>query len=184
MNKISNNIFTIKNFLSDDECDTCIKVINSKTNTTPFTNSGVFTNDKFIDEKLTNDIFCKLKNYADMNALKTMNILSVNNLIMTGKYSIGQEFGIHTDTGLYYDKKNGRKTTYTVLIYLNDNYDGGTTKFYDEEFNETHTIIPCKGMALIFDINEWHKGCQVSNGYKYWIGCELIGNINSKLNEF
>ena len=58
-------------------------------------------------------------------------------------------------------------TRYTLLIYLNSNYEGG----------ETNTIKPETGKALIFDIDLWHSELPVINGEKYWIGCEIIGKM-------
>jgi predicted 2-oxoglutarate/Fe(II)-dependent dioxygenase YbiX len=103
---------------------------------------------------------------------------------MTAKYKTGDEFGIHTDTGLCYDIENsiysrnfisGNKVPrYTVLIYLNDNFQGGQTIFYNDNFKETQVIIPKKGSALIFPMNIFHRGGKVT-GTKYWIGCEFVG---------
>ena len=38
-------------------------------------------------------------------------------------------------------------------------------------------LILEKGMALIFDINLWHKANKVINGNKYWIGREIIASM-------
>ncbi len=99
---------------------------------------------------------------------------------MTSIYNQEGIFGIHTDTGLYYNDKDKIYTTHTLLIYLNDDFEGGTTVFYDSNFKITDTIIPKKGSCLIFDISLFHKGSVVSKGSKYWIGCELIGPKKNK----
>ena len=94
MNKIiKNNIWTFDNFLNEDECEKFIKQIDEKKDTVNFTNAGIFKNDKYIDNKLTKYFFDKIKNNLDID------ILRPNNLIMSGKYVIGNNFGLYTDTG-------------------------------------------------------------------------------------
>lgn len=165
---IENKIWTISNFLSNNECVKFIEQIANKTGTNPFTNSGYFKNDKYIDEDLASSFFNRIKDKIDID------IFRANNLIMTGMYVPGNRFGLHTDTGLYIDYNKKEKSRYTLLIYLNDNYEGGQTQFYSDEFQKTAAIQPEKGMALLFDIDLWHQGEEVISGQKYWIGCEII----------
>jgi hypothetical protein len=94
---------------------------------------------------------------------------------MTGNYCPGQEFNMHTDTGLFYDRKAQEKSRWTLLIYLNDDFEGGHTLFYDDAWKQTHDIEPVAGTALLFDIDLWHKGDVLQSGVKHWIGCEIIG---------
>ena len=169
---VSNKIYTFDNFLTTIECDDFIKQIDTKSNTTNFTNNGQFKNDKYIDIKLSQHFYDKIKSYNSK-----LELLRPNKLIMTAKYQPDQQFNIHTDTGLFYDKINQEKSMYTLLIYLNDNYDEGETVFYDNQFTETVKIIPKKGMGLLFHIDEFHRGNVVKNGKKYWIGCEIISKF-------
>lgn len=166
-------INTFDDFLSDEECKKFIDQIHEKKNKVGFTNHGLFQNDKYVDCDLATIFFNKLKKRSNNN-----NFIKPNSLIMSGMYSSGDLFGLHTDTGLHYDVKNGMKSRYTLLIYLNDNFTGGETIFYDDMFNKIKQVQPHKGMGLIFDIDIWHEGKVVCNGHKYWIGCEIIGKIN------
>jgi hypothetical protein len=88
-----------------------------------------------------------------------------------------QSFVIHTDTGQYFDKKANLCSRYTVLLYLNDNFSGGHTNFYTNDFKKTVSIIPKKNKVLIFDISLFHSGENVFGGTKKWIGTELIGSF-------
>lgn len=166
------DVKTISNFLTSDECDKMIKISTEKV-THNFTDSGVFTNKKWVDYELSNYFFDKLKattNRADF--------LRANNLIMSGAYKPGDSFGIHTDTGLYYDEDTNEKSRWTLLIYLNDDFVGGETIFYHtHDWSEYCRIKPEKGKALIFDIDLWHSGEKIKEGMKYWIGCEIIGKF-------
>ncbi len=168
---IKNKIWTFDNFFSKEECQKFIEQIDNKKNKICFTNSGKFENDKYVDLELANYFFnkiCKLVN---------IEILKPNNLIMTGKYFPGESFNLHTDTGLYFDLQNNEKSRYTLLIYLNDNYQKGDTIFYTDEFKELAKVIPKQGSALLFDIDLWHRGNIVEAGNKYWIGCEIIAKM-------
>jgi prolyl 4-hydroxylase len=172
-----NKIYTIKNFLSAKECDKFIEQIDNKGKTIAFTSVGKFKNDKYVDEKLANSFYEKIISTIDKQIIDRCKIIKANNLIMTGKYAPNQQFGMHTDTGLYFNKKEKLKSRYTLLIYLNDNYEGGETSFYDQKFQHILDIKPQKNMALLFDIDMWHKGKQVLSEHKYWIGCEIIGRF-------
>ena len=49
-------------------------------------------------------------------------------------------------------------------MYLNDDFDGGETSIYNNNFEPIIQIKPKKGMSLLFDIDLWHKGNMVTNG--------------------
>ncbi len=174
---LENKIFTIPHFLSNDECDMYITEIINKQKIVNFTNGSNFKNDKYIDKNLAEYFYLKIENIFGQELVNKINIVKPNNLIMTGMYELKQQFGLHTDTGLYYDKINKQKSRFTLLVYLNDNYEKGETSFYYDDFNHMMDIKPEKGMALIFDINLWHKGNEVFKENKFWIGCEIIGNF-------
>ena len=137
--------------------------------------SGKFKNDRFVNVELANSFYEKVK--KDVNAP----MLRANNLVMTGKYQPGDVFGLHTDTGLYFDLNKGEKSNYTLLIYLNDNFTGGKTVFYNDNFQKIVEIEPKRGKALLFDIDLWHKGEEIYEGKKFWIGCEIISKIRNRV---
>ncbi len=165
-------IYELENFLDANECIKFINLIENNNIIVPFTNAGNFTNNKWTDIDLATNFFNKLNKY-NIND----NIIRPNNIITSGKYIKGDQFSLHTDTGLFYDIKNKEETRWTLLIYLNDNYEGGNTDFYLDNFSTIKTIKPKSGKAILFDIDLWHKGNEVLNGTKYWIGCEIIGKM-------
>ena len=174
-----NGVYTIPNFLNDEEIlEYTNIVLHPPKDASNFTDSGIFTNNKFIDTSIANTFYNKLTEYIQPSDLA----LRANKLIMTGHYTIDQQFSLHTDTGLFYDEKNSEKSRWTLLIYLNDDYEGGNTIFYDDDWNQTHSIIPKKGTALLFDIDLWHRGDIIQSGSKYWIGCEIIGVFTNEEN--
>jgi 2OG-Fe(II) oxygenase superfamily len=89
------------------------------------------------------------------------------------KYNVTEDFKIH------FDVDENLKRLFTVLIYLNDDFEGGETYFPEL----SRTIIPKKGKALIFEnmdrgnntyIYAAHAGLPVKKGVKYacnvWVG--------------
>ncbi len=172
-------ITVINNFLSNEECDTFIELIESKIIGgvyNQFSNCAMNFNHKYVDDKLSTYFFNR---FMQINK-NHMDVICPNNIIMMAKYQVGEMFDIHTDTGLYYNKNMCLKTRYTLLIYLNDDFNGGETIFFTDHFSVLKTIIPKRGACLIFDIDLWHKGNKIINGTKYWIGCELIAPFNEE----
>lgn len=94
--------------------------------------------------------------------------------IMYALVQPGQGFPIHTDTGCVWEEDGDVRSLFTVLIYLNDDFTGGHTLFYDDGFNLTRDIEPRQGTALVFDIESYHSGEAVTDGKKYWLGTELV----------
>ena len=169
------SIYTLAEFLSKEECDRYIQAIQAPQKRTNFTDSGKFTNHKYVDQALADIFFAKLQTYKLQEEL-----LRPNNLVMTGFYKPGDQFGLHTDTGLYYNRATHEKSRWTLLIYLNTVEGEGATVFYDEEWKECKRIYPKEGTAILFDIDLWHKGDELLTQFKYWIGCEVIGPFTPK----
>ena len=58
-----------------------------------------------------------------------------------------------------------------MLIYLNDDYEGGNTKFL---FDNEISIIPKIGLICLMDQNILHEVPNIINGVKYVIRTELM----------
>lgn len=96
---------------------------------------------------------------------------SIHSNLRVYKYIPGQEFKKHRDGGIGVSKEE--KSLYSLLIYLNDNFSGGSTRFNNID------IIPKQGSALFFPHELEHSGEIVSTGNKY----VLRGNIVFKKNK-
>lgn len=182
-----NHICVIDNFLSDKECTEFIELIQNKIKAkeqNAFTNNSQFYNHKETNSILANFFYDRfVDRIGDQKEIFPYKITRPNDVVMMAYYdgtkeSSKREFGIHTDTGLFYNKTSGEKTQYTMLVYLNtiDKNDGGQTVFYNESFEETQRFSPKAGTAVIFQIDLFHRGSLVTKD-KYWIGMEVIGSI-------
>lgn len=171
-------VFTIDDLYTDGELDIFLNYVkNSSDKNRTFTNSP-FKNGKMIEPEMSKSMYEKISKhlpgeYKDTNNRWWSFQKSVK-YIFYSQINQGQMFGIHTDTGSEYNEKDNLYSKFTVLTYLNDDYQGGHTTFYDDNFRKTAEIIPKRGRTLIFDIDLYHQGEKVVQGMKYWIGTELV----------
>lgn len=94
-------------------------------------------------------------------------IVAVNRRLRVLHYSQpGECFPGHVD---YSVEDGDRRSLVTVLIYLNDGFDGGETIFYDEV-----KITPKRGSALLFDHDLWHCGAPLIRGDKFILRTDLM----------
>lgn len=94
------------------------------------------------------------------------------------RYDPGQQFKRHKDGSVTNDLGEVSKLSY--LIYLNDDYEGGSTSFLDfrdvdgvREKRE-FVISPIAGSALLFRHERWHEGTSVSCGTKYVLRSDVF----------
>lgn len=156
--------------VSSEWCKNQIDIINNKDPKLihRFTSNGKFLNDKYIDNNFAQELF----RLVPENIKKKYKIKRANNVIMTGKYSVGQSFGLHLDTPIYYTETE--KSRFTFLIYLNGDFYGGETEFFTNDFKSEQMFKPIEGYGMLFDKDYWHCGRPVTSGTKYWLHIELI----------
>ena len=86
------------------------------------------------------------------------------------RYINGGGLCIHSDGSAYDENKS---SSYTILVYLNEDFEGGRTVFvedYDDEeiINDNSIYVtPKTGLILLLDQNKLHFAEKVSNGVKY-----------------
>lgn len=186
-------VLEIPNLLSHEECDEIIKTSkeNGMEDSTVLGYGNEVTIEK--DEKYrkskqvwlpdsTGPIFQKIANITEK-----LTKLPVENqeMLQIVAYEEGGHFNEHFDGCVYNDKtycdkinRNAGERKATLLIYLNDNFEGGETEFVHLDIK----IKPKKGNAILFinttdaqiNIEEsMHCGHPVRNGQK-WICTKWI----------
>lgn len=171
----SNEIWTIEHFLTQEECDTFIEK-SEKLGYEPATVEterghrlieSVRNNNRIIysDPGLAISLWEKASSFSPQRIGESIAI-GLNEMFRFYKYEPGQHFKKHTDQS--YIRNDVEASYYTLLIYLNDNYDGGETSF--------HNIIikPKKGTALIFKHDLEHTGTEVTSGIKYVLRTDIM----------
>ena len=78
------------------------------------------------------------------------------------RYRPGQRFAPHMDH--WYRPTPTRITLLSVLVYFNDNFEGGQTRFMEQVDT---VVVPRPGLAAIFQHKIRHEGCAVERGIKY-----------------
>lgn len=82
------------------------------------------------------------------------------------RYRPGQRFRHHTDGSFV--RENGDFSRFTLLVYLNEDFEGGHTRF-----TRTH-IAPSTGRALLFLHRIEHAGEAVTDGVKFVLRTDVM----------
>lgn len=129
-------------------------------------------NDKveFYEEDLEDVLNAEFENNNEIvNGFPGFEFTGVNQLFRVYRYGPGQEFRTHMD-GTYENPDNDEKSKITVLIYLNEDFEGGET-----EFVIPHRVVtPTTGKLLLFTHKQLHKGNMVKDGLKYVLRTDLM----------
>lgn len=64
----------------------------------------------------------------------------------------------------------------TLLIYLNDDFEGGSTAFLDGE-RVVSEVVPTKGGALVLRQDAFHAGTPVTRGTKYLLRTDVMREL-------
>jgi len=106
------------------------------------------------------------------------------------KYIPGTHFGPHYDSPTVISF--GERSLQTIIIYLNDNFLGGTTNFFDQSKQTIdptdnnnnlfegrkdfiiQSVSPEQGSALLFHHHQIHEGEILTEGYKYILRSDII----------
>ncbi len=189
-------IWTIENFLSEEECQNLIIFSENKSydEATVSLQSGakmmknIRNNERLIyeDEKLAQNYWQKLKDFCPIfiNEIvkeETQNYQAVglNPRFRFYKYESNQRFKKHIDGRVQLEKEGKEyESRITFMIYLSDNFEGGQTTFdYKNEENnllQKIEIRPKTGTALCFVHEIKHEGKPVLKGTKYVLRSDIM----------
>ena len=100
--------------------------------------------------------------------------VGLNPHVRVYRYVTGDRFGAHVDERV---EVEGRRSEYTMLVYLSENVTGGDTIFYDARGRERARVSPKIGRALYFrhgaELPE-HEGEAVRGGVKYVLRSDVL----------
>ncbi len=180
-NTIKDNIFTIDQFWTDEECKEFItksEAIGYEPATVE-TEKGqkivetVRNNNRVIysDSALAGKLWQQLQPFAPLR-LGNSKAIGLNELFRFYKYEKGQVFKRHRDQS--YIRNEVEASYYTFMIYLNDGYKGGETTFGDL------VIHPKQGTGLIFLHDLEHEGSPVKEGIKYVLRTDIMFRLTEE----
>ena len=182
---IGNASFTLHPIFTPEECQAFIEraenhgfekaMINSRRGAVIDLN--VRNNDRVIwdDPDLAEIVWQRVKDYLPV-VQGGREIRGLNERFRYYRYTRGQRFAWHHDG--YFERTNGERSLLSFLIYLNEGYEGGTTKF---EWTQVHGKT---GMGLIFPHGLVHEGSPViGDSVKYVIRTDVMFSPEGKFSE-
>ena len=163
-------LLSVPNVYSAEECDELIRLIESSGPVLATNNPLYRDQDRVIrdDPKIASDLFSRLRPHLP-ETMGPLRLLGLNERLRMYRYRPGQRFDPHTDH--WYQPSSHQITLYTVLVYFNESFEGGETRFQE---HLDKTIVPSRGLAAIFQHKLRHEGCPVLRGTKYAMRSDVI----------
>lgn len=178
---VPNQIFTIANFFSPQECARYIE----QSENAGYEEAAVGTrfgeemrkdirnNERLIldDENLAQELWQRLAPFAPTPLWKR-DAIGLNERLRFYRYDAGQTFKPHQDGSI--KRANGQKSQVTFMVYLNHDFEGGATRFFLRPPHGEINIVPQTGMALLFLHTLQHEGATVESGRKYVVRSDVM----------
>jgi len=91
----------------------------------------------------------------------------------------GQRFVRHYDgyeygSMVYTKDENKPQAKLTFLVYLNNEFEGGKTTFFNSKGKEILAVTPEPGMGLVYTQKLLHEGSIVTSGKKYVLRSDIL----------
>ena len=174
-------IFVVHDFLNADECRSFVTRSEQagyddatiKTALGESVNKGIRDNARLIldDPSLALTLWERVGQFIPSN-LEGCRVLGLNERFRFYRYDPGQKFAPHFDG--YFERGNERSQL-TFMVYLNDDFTGGETKFYGGDLTALRVSVrPQRGMALVFAHLQLHEGAAVVEGRKYVLRTDVM----------
>ena len=174
----------IKNFLSNDECIDILKKYKSELSLKP-------AQVKNGDSKVRKSSVAFIPSIESINQkLKDVlkSLIQIKGYEVTGigpyqftEYKIGEFYNWHTDS----DVDEYKNRFCSIVIQLNDEYEGGYLQLKDESGNNTIQLEKGIGKMYIFYSNIRHRVMPVTSGTRYslvnWVSLKKLENFKKTL---
>jgi len=140
---------------------------------------GVRSSDRLIidDKEFARAIFHRIrhlvpKEYRDSNG-RRLKATCLNERMRILRYQPGHYFHKHMD-GQYERPDGSEESRMTVMIYLNNNFQGGHTRIYADKGEEYATVPTEAGLVFVFDHRLPHESPVLERGTKYAIRTDVM----------
>jgi hypothetical protein len=175
MKSLGQHIYTIDNFLTEEECNHYIQLSEEtgydlatvETEKGPRVIDHVRNNHRvlYTNFQLAEDLWNRIKEFVPAKLGNSLAI-GLNELFRFYKYDSGHRFKKHIDES--YIRNENEASYFTLMIYLNNEYEGGETEF------DAIKIKGKNGMALVFLHALPHEGVVVTKGIKYVLRTDVM----------
>lgn len=190
----SNEVFTIANVLSPAECAEYVAL----TENIGYTSAPITTHQGFemrpdirnnervilddseradsLWQRVSDSIPNTIEKWRIPNTIEKWQAIGLNERLRFYRYDPGQRFAIHHDGS--HRRDNGQKSLLTFMIYLNEGFEGGETRFWlSRNYHIAEcdvSVVPVTGMALCFVHELLHEGAPVIQGRKYVLRSDVM----------
>jgi len=172
------HVYVVHHFLTEDECDSFIRISESigfgdapiTTPTGPRMRKDVRNNSRVMkdDPELAKQLWSRAEPWV-ITPWRNRRAIGLNERFRFYRYEPGQLFAPHYDGA--FERSNGEKSEFTFLVYLNDDFQGGETRFFHPGvFN----VVPKAGSLLIFHHPQLHEGAVILSGTKYVLRSDVM----------
>jgi hypothetical protein len=164
---VKGTVYLHNKVVSEHACREYMKYIDEQERTTTERQSGTRYRGRISDENLRSKLWDILHKSAPKLAGKSP--VSCTPLTTLLKYAVNGQ-----GTGKHFDHREAANEQFAVLMYLNDDYGGGETEFYDRKGRNVLASVKAKaGDVVYFHMDMRHKG-NPTRGEKYAIYTRLL----------
>lgn len=166
--------FLIENFLSPEECNTLIALAEHagfepaivRSNQGQKSMPQVRNNQRLVlSQPEWRDLIWQRLQSMELPQFEGRKAAGLPRDLRFYKYGPGERFKMHKDGPWFED---GMSSELTLLVYLNDGFEGGHTVFRDWDLD------PKQGALLLFHHPIWHEGAAVLSGTKYVLRSDVL----------
>jgi predicted 2-oxoglutarate/Fe(II)-dependent dioxygenase YbiX len=168
----------VDNLLTEDECKKFIdfaekegfeEALIQQRGDGQVMNKDIRDNDRVVIDlpDLASELYDKVKEHLP-EEIEGFKVDGLNERFRFYRYKDGQQFKVHPDG--HFKKNDNEISMVTMIIYLNEDFEGGNTEFVMPWEN----IEPKTGKLLLFRHNQLHKGNPVPVGTKYVLRTDVM----------
>ena len=179
-------VMTISDFLMPEECKAYIATSESRgyapapltTSRGPVMDTNVRSNHRVMldDPAVAKGLWNRVRQLVPQVALDWEDVpcqaVGLNERLRFFRYEKNQKFARHYDGA--YHRTSYEHSLLTFMVYLNDDFQGGETRFFNDYQKERFFIQPRRGSALLFVHNQMHEGSSVLEGCKYVLRSDVM----------
>lgn len=170
----------IDNLLSAVECVELITRANASSWHRPNT-GGNYMRVIMVDAEFANTLFARIQPFlpAEYNG---HDLTYLNAHFRYSRYNTGGNFPIHRD-GTNYDNDrmeefgSSTQSVFTLNIFLNDDFEGGATTFFNDDMTVRYVAEPKAGRASLFFAQQYHCGNEVLSPHKYLLRTDVMSGM-------
>lgn len=159
----------LDNVLTPEECVHFITQLDNGLLHTVDSGMALYDRNILVSQKLADMIYERVIQFIPKDIQQ--NIAGINDHFRFSKYKEDGYFDIHQD-GVNINSK-GQRTFMTINIFLNSEFQGGETDFFNDK-GLVYSAQPKAGRAAIFDRRINHRGNRVHGGFKYLLRTDFF----------